>query len=103
MPARLAQQRTAFNAPVLAEWSQQCGCSSVVAAAWLQQRQKRLERGAHHVDVLDRHEGQLGVDVLRLVLIPLALRGIKLRVDTWTAVDDLKPLVERVGVGYRLQ
>ena len=35
MPARLAQQRTAFNAPVLAEWSQQRRCSSVVAAASL--------------------------------------------------------------------
>lgn len=36
MLARLAQQRTPFNAPVPAEWSQQNGRSRIVAADHLQ-------------------------------------------------------------------
>ena len=69
----------------------------------LQQLKEGFERRAHHMNVLDAHKRELRVDVLRLMLVPLALRGVELRVHTWPAIDDLQPLVERVRVGDGLE
>ena len=62
----------------------------VVRRPWLHQREERLERRTHSVDVLDAHEGNLRVRVVLRSLVTLAARAVDVGVQLRPAVDNLQ-------------
>ena len=55
------------------------------------------------MDILDVGKRQLGVEVLRCMLVTLPLECVALRIDPRSAIDDLQLLAKWIGLVDCLQ